>query len=273
MMTILNQILSRRSLIKELVLKDLKVRYCRPYLGFLWAFLAPFFTAVILYVVFSLFLKVRTEGVPFFLYLVSAVFAWGFFQESLLSSSPSLLQNKNLIRESSFPHYLIPVSIVAAKMISFLPSLAIVIGICLYVLKAVPLGILCLPLVLILHLGLTVGLSITASTLYVRWRDIQYLLEVALLFLFYLTPVVYPLSLVKNSLPRWLFLAYMLNPFVGLLNLYRACIIKGFYATMQGYVGIVTLIVIPAVCALFALFSGFYIYNKNKSRINDYLSY
>lgn len=263
----------RRNLIKELVLKDLKIRYTRPFLGFLWAFLSPFLMATVLYAIFSRFLKVRIEGMPFFLYLLTAVFGWGFFQDSLINSSTSLVQNKNLIRESNFPHYLIPVAIVTANMVNFLPSLAVVIVICACVLKGVSPFILLLPLVLMLHLGATVGLSIILSTLYVRWRDIRYILELVLVFLFYLTPVVYPLSTVRDSLPRGVFVAYMCNPFVGILNLYRLSILKGFFPLIKEYATVVNTIIIPVLFTIVALVLGFYIYRKSRGQINDYLSY
>src|SRR3989338_2265063 len=89
-------------LIKELVLKDLKIRYSRPMLGFLWAFLSPFLIVGVFYLVFSLILKVQTEEAPFFLYLMSAVFPWQFFHNSVISSTTSLVDNKNLLREANF---------------------------------------------------------------------------------------------------------------------------------------------------------------------------
>ena len=84
------------NLIRELAIKDLKIRYSRPMLGFLWAFLSPFLTVMIFYFVFGTLLKIKTEDVPFFLYLMSGVFPWIFFQESITRSITSLVDNKNL---------------------------------------------------------------------------------------------------------------------------------------------------------------------------------
>ena len=114
------------NLIRELALKDLKIRYSRPALGFLWAFLSPILTVAIFYVIFGLVLKVKTEEAPFVLYLMSGIFPWMFFQDSIFKSITSLVDNKNLIKESNFPHYLIPVSIVMTNAIIFLPSLFII---------------------------------------------------------------------------------------------------------------------------------------------------
>ena len=271
--SVAKEIYEKRSLIYQLVLKDLKTRYSRPFLGFFWAFLAPFLTSVIFYFVFSLILKVRTGHIPFFLYIMSAVFSWDFFQDSLLRSSTSLLQNKGLIRESAFPQYLIPVSIVTANLVNFLPSLALLLIISLFVLKGLPLFAIFLPIVLIIHTCITIGLSVIFSILYVKWRDTKQVLDSCLLLLFYLTPAFYPIQLVKETFTNMLFVAYKCNPLVGILNLYRITALKGFFPQIHNYAGYLSLIIIPLAFAVITLFFAFSLYKKQKSRINDYLSY
>lgn len=273
MILIIKEILAKRNLIHELVLKNLKIRYSRPVLGFFWAFLSPFLTVVIFYLVFSAILKIETEEAPFFLYLMSAVFPWRFFQDSLMCSTTSLVDNKNLIRESNFPHYLIPVSIVLANAIIFLPPLIILIIASFFVLKGLSPFLLFLPFILALHLAATVGLAVAFSLLYVKWRDIKYILEIALLLLFYITPVFYSIYLVKSSFSPLLFKIYTYNPFVGILNLYRIAFLKGFYGVIQKDVGSLALFIVPFGFAFVVFLSAFYFYNKNKDRINDYLSY
>lgn len=273
MVPILKEISRKRNLIYELILKDLKLRYCRPMLGFLWAFLAPFLIVIIFYIVFSAILKVKTEEAPFFLYLMTAVFSWRFFQDSLVSSATSLIDNKNLIKESSFPHYLIPLSIVLANAINFFPSLAITIIISSIILKGASIYILFLPLILCLHLALATGIAIMLSVLYVRWRDVKYILEAALLILFYLTPAFYSIRLVKDSFSPLLYKVYTSNPFVGILNLYRITILKHFSVFLEGYTNFFYLVLVPVIFAVIVLLLGFYFYNKNKNSINDYLAY
>jgi len=273
MLTILNDIFARRTLIWQLVLKNLKLRYYRPALGFFWAVLGPFLFVSILYVVFSLILKVQSEHVPFFLYLMSAVFSWNFFQESLSASTTSLLDNRNLVKEASFPHYLLPISIAFANLLNFLPALAIIIVTSFVLLKGLPLFIIFLPAVLCLHLMITIGLSVMFSVFYVKHRDIKYILDAALMFLFYLTPVFYPLRLARDSFPAFLFRLYSLNPFVGILNLYRVTLLKGFFATIRDYIGPLSLMVMPIGFAVAVILAGFYCYARQRTTINDYLSY
>jgi len=269
----IQEIFARKNLIRELVLKDLKIRYDRPILGFFWAFLSPFLIVGVFYMVFSFLLKVKTEETPFFLYLMSAIFPWRFFHDSLMNSTTSLVDNRNLIKESKFPCYLIPISIVLANLVNFLPSIAISIVIAFFILKGLPVFIVFLPIALLIHLIVTIGASIIASILYVKWRDIKYILEVGLLLLFYLIPAVYSFRLVKDSFPHPLFTVYMANPFVGLINAYRLIFLRGFYAAIRQDVGFLNLVVAPVTFAVSLFLLGFYLYTKNKDNINDYLSY
>lgn len=261
------------NIIHQLVLKDLKIRYSRPVLGFLWAFLSPLLVVAVFYIVFGLFLKVKINEAPFVLYLMTGVFPWIFFQDSVLKSVTSLMDNKNLIKESGFPHYLVPVSIVLANATNFLPALLILMVSSLFILKGLPVFIVLLPAILILHLAITLLLSVIFSILYVRWRDLKYALEAILLLLFYMTPVFYSLSLVKSSFPGLLYRLYTYNPFVGMLSMYRIALLKGFLKTVRNYAGFYSIVAVPLVFVIAILSAGIYLYRKNKGTLNDYLAY
>lgn len=266
------EIYLRRNLVRELVLKDLKVRYARSALGVLWVFFSPLLTVGVFYLIFFLFLKVNTAEAPFILYLMTAVFTWRFFQDSLMCSVTSLVDNKNLVRESNFPHYLIPLSIVFSNAIIFLSSLVILL-ISVFALKESSVWVLFLPLVFIVHFIIVLGLSIISSVIYVRCRDLKYVLEALLLFLFYLTPAFYSISLVKSSFPSLLFEAYLYNPFTVILNFYRFTLLKGCYAVIHEDVSLIASGLSILVFALLVLSLAFWCYNKCRSRINDFLSY
>ncbi|MDD5477752.1 MAG: ABC transporter permease [Candidatus Omnitrophica bacterium] len=272
MIAIIKEILTRKNLIGELVLKDLKLRYGRPILGPFWAFLLPLTTVFIFYLVFSVFLKAKTEEVPYVLYLMSAIFPWRFFNDSITCSATCLVDNKNLIRESNFPYYFLPLSIVLANLINFLPSLAVLIFTAFFLLKGLPLLIILLPLLLLVQLLMTIGLSIIFSLLYVKYRDLKYILEITLTVSFYLTPVFYSLYLVKNSLAPVLFKAYLYNPLTGILIFYRSVILKGFYLFIAKDLGWLFSISLVACFSLGVLFLGFYCYLRFKDKVHDYLS-
>jgi ABC-type polysaccharide/polyol phosphate export permease len=271
MIAILQEILTRRNLIRELVLKDLKIRYSRSALHFIWVFLAPFILVAIFYFVFSLLLRVRIEGVPFPLYLMTAIFSWRFFQDSLIASTTSLVDNRNLIKESSFPHYFIPLAIVISNFIIFLPSLLITLACSIFYLKGAPACLLFLPLVLALHLSITASLAIICSIIYVRLRDTKYITEMLVTLLFYLTPAFYSLELVSSSFPGLLFKVYAANPFVGILNMYRFTLLRGFSLSLPPefiYYSVITPVIFCIL--IFGLCCCLYKVNKN---INDYISW
>ena len=265
--------MDRQNLIRELLVKNLKIRYSKSALGFLWAFLSPFLVVLIFYVVFSLILNINIQEAPFILYLMSGVFTWRFFQESLVSSVTSLVDNRNLIKESAFPHYFIPLSLVLANAVDFLPSLFILLISSVVFLKGLPVFVLLLPVVFIIHLVITVASSVIFSILYVKWRDIKYILEVILLLLFYLTPAFYSIYQVKNAFPVFLFKGYLLNPFVCMLSLYRFATIKGFYSLLHSEIGILFAFSVTLIAAFGASLLAAHLYRKNKNSINDYLSY
>ncbi len=270
--SVVREILAGRSLIRELVLRDLKLRYSRPLLGILWMILSPLLAVAVFYLIFGVFLNVRTTGTPFVLYLMAGIFPWRFFQESLMSSATSLIDNKNLIRESGFAHYFIPLSIVLANMVNFLPALLILLTAAI-VFKGLTFLVLLLPGVLLVHFFITFGLAVMASVFYIRFRDIKYILELMLLLLFYLTPVFYTLELVRKTLPTALFKAYVYNPFTLILILYRTVFLKDFYGSIQGNIGIIPLVLMPAIFSVLILWSGLFFYKKQRTRINDYLYY
>jgi len=272
-MNTIKEILSRSSLIRELVAKDLRARYRRPLLSFFWAFLSPLLFTAILYLIFSVFMKVSVPEAPFLLYLMSAVFTWRFFQEGLISSVTSLMDNRNLIREANFPHYLIPLSLVLANGVNLLPSLGILIAASFFILKGLPIFILFLPVVFILHFMITFGLALLVSIFYLRWRDTKYILEVLLQILFYLTPVFYSLSLVKDTVSQKIYVLYLLNPFVCILNLYRLTLLKGFYQSLEQNVAWVAMVILTSFFAVMILSLGFLFYRKSHKQINDYLAY
>jgi len=261
------------NLIYELTRKDLKTRYSGFGSAIIWMFLSPFLTVGIFYVVFSIVLKVRIYEAPFMLYLMVAVFTWQFFSNSIMTSVSSLIDNRNLIKESNFPHFLIPFSIIFTNMIVFLPALLITTFISIYILKGLSILIIFLPLVFICHLGVIIGLSLGLSTLYVKWRDIKHLVETCLNILFYLTPCFYSLSLIRSSFSPVLYNIYTHNPFVGILSLYRIVLLKGFYTAIKNEVSFCSLVLTPVLFSIAISVLGFYYYYKNRKIINDYLSY
>lgn len=263
---------ARGNLLRELVIRDLKVRYASPFLGFLWAFLYPFAQALILYFIFAVLFRVPLGETDYLLYLLTGVFSWRFFQESITVSTTSLVDNRFLLKESGFEQYLIPVSVVLAQAVIFVPSLLVIIACALVILHGLPACVLALPAVVGLHVALTMSLAVVVSVLYARWRDIRYLVDILLLALFYLSPVFYSVSYIRDRAAPDLFIAYIANPCAGVLYLYRCALLKGFSApdtpAPVAAVSVSSCIVFTLLCALWASV----LYRRTRASLTDYLT-
>lgn len=273
MMYFIEQLWVKRHLIAQLAAKELKVRYSTVSLGFLWALLSPLLTVGVLFVVFSCFLHIEIPEAPFLLYLMSSIFTWKFFQDSVQGAVTSLVDNRALLRDSAFPHYLIPVAVVIVNAALFMPSLFLLLVLSAILSPGLPPAIVFLPLVFLLQLSSTIGLAVAISIVYVRWRDIKYVLEPLLFLLFYLTPVFYSFKLVADVGNKGLYAAFVANPLVGILTLYRITIINGYYRQITGYIGPFHLLAIPVIFSFLFLAVAAFMYKKNKSCINDLIGY
>jgi lipopolysaccharide transport system permease protein len=261
------------NLVYELARRNLRTRYSSFFSAALWMFLFPLLTVGIFYAVFSVILKVKIEEAPFILYLMTSVFTWQFFHDSVMASTTSLVDSRNLLKESNFPSYLVPVSIIFANMAIFTPSLAITVLISALILKGLPIFIVFLPFVFLTQVIMITGLSIIFSVIYPKQRDIKYILEACFTLFFYLTPAFYSIRLIKNTFSVLLYNCYIYNPFTGMLTLYRSVLLKGFYAAIKEDMGIFAMVFPLLVFSLAVFLLGCYYYNRSKKVTNDYLSY
>ena len=252
-------IFSYRELIFNLAAKDLKVRYKTAALGFLWALLNPLFMMVILSLVFTLIVKVKIENFPVF--LLTALLPWYFFITSLTASTISIVDNANLVKKTSFPREIIPLSIVISNLINFLLSLTV-----LFIFMGAfkvnfSYFILFLPIVILLQSIFIFGLALISVTLHTFYRDVKYIVEFLLLAGFYLTPVFYPLSLVPEKFQK----SYLIiNPMADFISIYRDILFYGISPNprMFGYVLMVSLLFFVV---------GLLIFRKNERIFADYV--
>jgi lipopolysaccharide transport system permease protein len=182
-------------------------------------------------------------------FLFIGIVAWNWFSAALLQSTTAILENRDLVRQPGFPAGMLPVVTVMAHLIHFLITLPILFG--LLMVSDIQLGpaILWLPLVVLLQFLLSVALGYLAACLHVKFRDTQYLLGIALMLGFFLTPILYTMEIVP---PQYLPL-YQANPMAHLVEAYRDVLMYG-RAPDFGTLGILTLVILPALAAFFELF-------------------
>ncbi len=271
MPNIINQIkvlIQYRHLLWSLAIKDIKVKYRNPILGVLWTMITPLVTIFILKLVFSTIMKMEIKDYPFFIYLMTAIFPWVFFSSSINEAIESILNNRELIKKTYFPRQIIPVSVVLANLLNFIPAV-IVMFLILFLYKIeLTMMIFLLPVIILLQAIFTVGLALILSTLQVFVRDVKYILEIVMMVWFYLSPIFYSLTLVAD-MSTGFFTIYALNPFVGLFVLYRAAFLKGYLKTLPPSLDIFLLTGwVVAVC-IFMFFLGFAIFRKYEARFSE----
>lgn len=184
-----------RSLIRELVTSDFKLRYQNSFLGYLWSLLRPMLFFGVLYVVFTKVIKVG-KGVPYYpAYLLLGIVLWTFFIEATVAGMNAIVGRGDLIRKVSIPKYAIVVSTNLSALVNFSLNMIVVLGFML--LSGVPfrLTILAVPFFIAELMVFSLGVSFILATLFVKFRDFTHIWDVCLQVLFYAVPIIYPLTL------------------------------------------------------------------------------
>jgi lipopolysaccharide transport system permease protein len=182
-------------LITELLRKELKVRYKRLALGYLWSILSPLMYAGLYYVVFGRILNVKTENYP--LFLIAGLFPWQWMTNTINVAPSTFISNSALIKKTLFPRHLIPLVIALQDAIHFLISVPVIIlFIILFNGKVSLEWIYALPLMAVIHFGMAYSFNLIISTCTVFFRDIERFLQIGMTFLFYMTPVLYSETLI-----------------------------------------------------------------------------
>lgn len=210
-----------RTLLGVWSLREIRVRYKQSVLGGMWAILQPFSTMLIFTFIFGVIIKVPTNGIPYPVFFYSALLPWTFFSSAVTSAIPSLLNNFNLVTKIYFPREILPIASVIAAFIDFL--IAALLYVILLIIYQVPIktSILWMPILLVMQILLTLGISFFGAALIVAYRDIRFIIPLALQLWMYLCPVAYPLSSIPD---RFRFL-YMLNPMAGIIESYRTILL------------------------------------------------
>jgi ABC-2 type transport system permease protein len=187
-----------RALLNELVRTDFKLRYQGSVLGYAWSLLRPLLMFLILYIVFVKFLRLGASIPHYPVYLLLGIVIWNFFSEMTSQSLTSIVNRGDLIRKIRIPRWMIVFSASISAVINFLLNLLVVAGF--IILNHVDFSsmVIYLPLIFLEVYLLALGLSLFLSAAYVKFRDINYIWEVIIQAGFYITPILYPLSLIPN---------------------------------------------------------------------------
>lgn len=214
---------SWRELFLLLVQRNIKIRYKNSSLGFFWSLLSPLF----LIVIYSVFLGLMKFSIHL-PSLVTGIFVWQFLSLCAGDSLHAILGNSNLIKKTAFPRILLPGAMVGANLFNFALSL-LVLGVYLAIAGAFRLGpeLALLPLLVLTQTALCLGLALLLSTANVFFRDTEHVFGMVMMAWFFMTPVLYPVTLVTERFAARPVLQalYFLNPMAGIISGYRRCLL------------------------------------------------
>lgn len=215
----LKELWDYRELFYFLAWRDIKIRYKQTLFGVAWAILQPFLTMVVFSIFFGRVVGDQTGGVPYPIFSYAGLLFWQFFSGSVTKASGSFVGNSNMVQKIYFPRLILPVSSTLVSFIDFAAAALIFVGLMVYY-KIAP-GVLGLaifiPAIFISFMAAN-GLGIFFATLNVRYRDVQHALPFFVQLLLFLTPVIYPISVVPERF-RWIL---SLNPMSGVIENLRA---------------------------------------------------
>jgi ABC-type polysaccharide/polyol phosphate export permease len=248
----LGEIWRYRELLRGLIVRNLKVKYQRSVLGFIWTLLNPLLTIAVLTLVFTWFLKIRVEH--YWAFVFSGYFVWNFMLQMLSSATYILAEHAPLRRSVASPSEVLVLATAASRLVEFGVEMLIAVLLLILVLHGyVPASFVLLPWLIVIQVLLAIGLAMPIATLSVFYSDVQHAVPILLLMLFYLSPVFYPASLVPENLRPF----YFLNPVAGLLTLFHDTLYSGKWPSLTLLLG-VSLAAI-GLCAL-----GYAIFNRYK---------
>ena len=208
-------------LVRELVVRDLKIRYKRSILGILWALALPLAQMLVFGFLFGVVLPSHVSR--FSSYVLSGLLAWSWLQSSLILAAGSITANRDLIKRPGFPAAVLPGVTVTTNLIHFVLALPVLFGVLLADGTQLTPAVLTLPLIIALQFVVTLGVAYAVAALNVTVRDTGHILILMLMLVFYLTPVFYDASLIPVAYQP----IYNLNPIVQILAAYRSVLLYG----------------------------------------------
>jgi lipopolysaccharide transport system permease protein len=199
--------------------RDIKVKYKQTVLGFLWAVLQPLMMMIIFTFFFGRALNIPSQNLPYPIYCFSGLLLWNVFSSGLTNASNSMINNSSIIKKIYFPRLIIPVSSILVALFDFLMSFILFVAILLFYRQPVSWSALFFwPSAMFLSVVATLGLGCWLAALNVKYRDFRYVIPFLIQILFFLTPIIYPISLLKYPVLQYLLAC---SPMYVVIELFR----------------------------------------------------
>ncbi len=238
--------------------RELRARYKYTVFGFLWIAINPILQMIVIGFVFTFFMKEPIAH--YYYYLFIGLLVWNFFSLSLSKATPSIVNERNLIKKAKFPRSVIPLSIVFSNFVHIAIAMLFLVIPIAFLGTITPLGVVYIIAAFLMLIIFTSGISLLTASLDVRYRDISFFVQAALTVWFYVTPVVYTLSMIPYDY-YWL---WRFNPMTSILQLMQ----HGFLN--QPLPGIAMFSINTLIIAI-TFISGILIFNKESGNFDDWV--
>lgn len=247
-----------REFLKTSVQKEFRGKYKKSFLGVFWSFLNPLFQLLVYALVFPFILGNTIENYTVF--LIIALMPWTFFNSTIVQSAACIVNNAGIVKKVYFPREILPISTATSNLINFLITQLIVFAALFISGIGIGKSIIIFPIIVIIQYLLQLGLSFIFSAITVYIRDVEYIINIFLMLMFYLCPIVYQPSMIPDNL----LVFFKLNPMFHIISFYRTILYDKQFPRFG------------AVCELFLvclliLFLGYFIFKKLKRRFAEEL--
>lgn len=254
----LQEVWEYRELLYFLIWRDLKVAYARTELGVGWAILRPVLTMAVFTFIFGWLTQLPSDGIPYPLFVYSALLPWQLFSRVVAGAGGSMVANENLVTKVYFPRLIAPLAVTVTGLMDFFIGFSVLLGMMWYYHSAVTAAVWLLPLLVTVTIAAGLGVGLWVAALNVLCRDIGHAQPFLIQLWLFATPIIYPGSLIP---PEWRAL-YALNPMVGVVEGFRAALLKA--EEPSGFA------LAPAVVVAGIVFiSGLYVFRRTEQMIAD----
>lgn len=255
----IKELLKYRELFYFFSLRDIKVKYKQTVFGFAWAILQPLVMMALFTLFFGKALSVPSDSIPYPVFVLPGLLLWNIFSSGVSNAGNSMVTNANIIKKIYFPRLIIPLSSVLVALFDFLMALIIFIAVLFFYDAKIHLSyILWMPVAILITTLTTFGFGTWLAALNVKYRDFRYVIPFMLQALLFLSPVIYPTSVVSN---QKLAFVLSLNPMAGAIGLFRA--------PFTGIIPDATTLILSGCSAIILFVAGIYYFRTTESYFAD----
>jgi ABC-2 type transporter len=255
----IEEILKFKEMIKSFTIRELRTRYKGSFLGFLWTFVNPLLQLLVYSLIFPFILRISEKNYAMFLFV--ALIPWGFFTNSLQGACNLIVGNSSLVTKVYFPREVLPITHTLSGLCNTIFSYMIVFPMLIIFRIPLTIHLLWLPLILLGQTVLNLGFSLIVSSINVFFRDLEYLISVGLMALYFMTPIMYNITILPEKYQRILLLV---NPMAGYTVLYRNVM---YYGMMKRPL----LLIYVLLYSFLVFFVGYFVFQKLQRKFAEIL--